>query len=93
MENQEDKTQELIEFKLNVEERLQLSLLVANVDKAALMLQLARERLQQYQQAVRAKYQENGKYNLVGSLDLDTGVGTRVLAETVSVDWEVVNDE
>lgn len=72
---------ELDTYEITQEESLQFQLLQSNIDKAALNLQLARERLGNFQTYLAGKYSEYGDYELVGELNLETRQGKRRKAD------------
>lgn len=79
-------------YTITPQEALQYRLLQAEVEKAALVLQLRRERLASYQRELSGKYSEYGKYALIGDLDLETFEGRRILQDLPFVEEiDVIN--
>lgn len=73
-------------YTITPQEALQFRLMQTEVEKAALALQLQRERLASFQRELSGKYSEYGKYELVGDLSLETLEGKRRLQDLPAVE-------
>ena len=77
-------------YEITVEEALNIRLAQAEVEKAALALQLAKERTAAVHRELAGKYSKYGVYELVGELNLESRQGTRRKATS---DSEAVEEE
>lgn len=71
-------------YKIDREDILSLQLMQSELEKVVLQQQLLKDRLSLMKERLATKYSEQGKYELVGDIDLEKCEGRRRLVEVES---------